>query len=316
MAKYFYNGILLPEIPATDYPYAVIRENNAVTPARYDLFLAKGQFVKSATISRVESTDQASGLEMYTVTKENSSSAEEWTFSQHLASGNVGVATNQSILWSNHNVPIGSITATDIYVYAMKAVPLLASTGFSYNGTLLPEIPSDVLKNYPYCWIRSNVRTGHYDLFMAKSPWWQSDSTTISTASYADGIQWYRTSITAPGDNWTFNQSWTTNGGMADEADRAILWANQNIPVGSVTGVKIYFTGSLAVPNEDAYRIRKDTLTGIAEQIRRLYISEETLTPAQMIAKLEAVQGIHIIVESVSKLPTDSPDGAIAIVEG
>lgn len=116
--KYSYNGVLLPEIPAdvlAEYPYAIIRENNAVSPARYDLFLAKGKFVKSATISRVESADQASGMEMYAVTKDNVLSANEWTFSEHTASGNVGITSNQSLLWANHDIPNGSATATDIY---------------------------------------------------------------------------------------------------------------------------------------------------------------------------------------------------------
>ena len=184
-----------------------------------------------------------------------------------------------------------------------------------YNGLLLPEIPSDALKNYPYCWIRNNTRTGYYDLFMAKSPWWQSDSTTISTASYADGIQWYRISITAPGDDWTFDQSWTTNGGMADESDRNIIWANHNIPTGAVTATTIYFVGSSAIPDEESYQIKKDTMVAIADQVRRLYISEEMLTPAQMKTKLEAVDGIYIIVKSTGDLPANSPEGTVAIVE-
>lgn len=187
---------------------------------------------------------------------------------------------------------------------------------YYYNGVLLPEIPSDALGNYPYCWIRNNTRTGYYDLFMAKSPWWQSDSTTIYTASYADGIQWYRTSISAVGDDWTFNQSWTTNGGMANEPDRAILWANHNIPTGAVTATAIYFVGSSAVPDEESYQIKKDTVVAIADQVRRFYNTEETMTPAQMKAKLEAADGIYIVVATVNDLPSNSPNGTVAIVEG
>ena len=179
-----------------------------------------------------------------------------------------------------------------------------------YNGVLLPEIPSDALKNYPYCWIRNNTRTGYYDLMMAKSPWWQSDSTTIYTASYADGIQWYRTPMQNVGDDWTFNQSWTTNGSMADESDRNIIWANQNIPTGAVTATSIYFVGSSAVPDVESYQIKKDTVVAIADQVRRLCKTEATMTPAVIESKLGGlnIELMDLYVTSTTQDVTYNPE--------
>ena len=125
---------------------------------------------------------------------------------------------------------------------------------YYYNGVLLPEIPADVLSSYPYCWIRNNYRTGHYDLLMASSPWYASNSDTISTANYAEGIQWYRIQKTTAENAaaWEFNQVWNTSGGFGAESDRSIMWANYDVPAGSPT-TGIYFIGSEPVPEETAH---------------------------------------------------------------
>ena len=39
---------------------------------------------------------------------------------------------------------------------------------YYYNGVLLPEIPPDVLAQYPYAWIRENTKSGYYDLILTK----------------------------------------------------------------------------------------------------------------------------------------------------
>ena len=116
---------------------------------------------------------------------------------------------------------------------------------YSYNGVVLPEIPADVLAQYPYAWIRNNTRTGYYDLCLSSSLWYASDADTISTDSYnTTGIQWYRVTKSAPEEVWVFNQAWTSSGGFGNESDRHIMWSNHDILNGSATATEIYFNGS------------------------------------------------------------------------
>ena len=121
---------------------------------------------------------------------------------------------------------------------------------YYYNGVLLPELPADVLAEYPYAWIRDNTTSGYYDLLMSSSPWWCSTNTssdvTISTENYTQGIQWYRTQKSAASSAivWTFNQVWNTSGGFGAESNRPVFWSNHDIPNGSATATEIYFNGS------------------------------------------------------------------------
>lgn len=143
------------------------------------------------------------------------------------------------------NIGVGvSVTAEKYY------------THFLYNGVRLPRIPDDVLKNYPYAWIRDNGSTSYYDLIMSSSPWWCSTNTsstvTISTENYTQGIQWYRVqkSSAESATEWTFNQVWDTSGGFGAESNRPIMWANHDIPNGSADATDIYFAGSEPVPTD------------------------------------------------------------------
>ena len=203
-----------------------------------------------------------------------------------------------SLAWSNHNIheltsydaTTGEYTTGSIW-YAKSVDGAgeeeLVATHCYYNTVLLPVIPEDVLKTHPYCWIRTNSQTGHYDLLLSSSPWWQADSTTITTANYAEGIQWYRVLISGSDCEWNFHQKWTEGGDFSVDANRPVLWANHNIPVGSVSASSIYFHGSTPVPVLESYDIRRDTLACIANQVRRLCCTTESLTPARMKRRLE-----------------------------
>lgn len=138
---------------------------------------------------------------------------------------------------------------------------------YYYNGVLLPEIPAEVLTNYPYCWIRDNTRTGHYDLCMSSSPWYASDADTIYTDSFSTtGIQWYRITKNTPEESWMFNQAWTSSGGFGNESDRYIMWSNHDIPNGSVTSTTIYFYASAPVPEGNMfYGIKTENIASGAE---------------------------------------------------
>ena len=147
----------------------------------------------------------------------------------------------------DHTYQVGnavSILEVNMDMFETRAVEHIIKK-YYYNGVLLPELPADVLAQYPYAWIRNNTRTGYYDLCLSSSLWYASDADTISTDSYnTTGIQWYRVTKSAPEEVWVFNQAWTSSGGFGNESDRHIMWSNHDIPNGSATATEIYFEGS------------------------------------------------------------------------
>ena len=152
----------------------------------------------------------------------------------------------------DHTYQVGnavSILEMNTDMFETRAVEFITKR-YYYNGVLLPELPVDVLAQYPYAWIRDNTTSGYYDLLMSSSPWWCSTNTssevTISTENYTQGIQWYRVQKSAASSaiGWTFNQVWNTSGGFGAESNRPVFWSNHDIPNGSATATEIYFEGS------------------------------------------------------------------------
>ena len=302
------NDTVLPDIPAdvlSTYPYAVIVKSTIGDISVYSLGVSNSSVVHlTASASGVGETENSeflysAGAGRYYYTQDGATwiyegaetAAGDFVF-QH---GLVGEITN-TLIWTNHDIYEVTAFNPDTGEYTIGGVWFAKSvdgsdgeviaTHFYYNTVLLPEIPSEVLKTHPYCWIRTNTQTGYYDLLMSSSPWWKSDPTTITTATYADGIQWYRVLISGSGYDWIFYQSWTESGDFVVDVDRTILWSNHNIPVGSVSASEIYFNGSTPIPVVESYDIRRDTLVGIANQVRRICGTSEGLTPIRMSEKL------------------------------
>lgn len=126
---------------------------------------------------------------------------------------------------------------------------------YYYNGVLLPEIPSDILAEYPYCWIRKNVTSGHYDLFFSKVAFYLIDSTTISGTDVLK--PWYRIEIVTSEDSteWVYYKDSTANLGI--DTNRPVLWSNHDIPNGSATSTTIYFYGTgPELPRVKKYLVR------------------------------------------------------------
>lgn len=148
---------------------------------------------------------------------------------------------------------------------------------YYYNGVLLPEIPADVLAEYPYAWIRNNTRTGYYDLLLSQEPWYLQDEDTL--AKSAKATKWYQISIASAdtAEGWTFNSDYDSLI-WGNESDRRIMWSNHDIPNGSATSTTIYFYGSEPIPEtppfdkkylirsgSTIYTITDGTLTALAE---------------------------------------------------
>lgn len=155
-----------------------------------------------------------------------------------------------------------------------------------YNGVKLPELPSTA---YPYCWIRKNDNTQHYDLVFTKVVGYYDASAggiVYGANAGTTEIAHYRVAYADAGNADSWENYQTTNTWMALDANRTVMWSNHYIPNGSLTATEMYFDGYEAIPEVAAYQIEKDTVVGIADQVRRLCKTEATMTPAQMESKL------------------------------
>lgn len=116
---FYFNGVRLPRIPAdvlAEYPYAWIRNDEA--NGNYNLVFGKQPWYYSTNLYCGDDTS----LPYYSIPISSYSTATEWTFTKD-ASGNFGIASNRTVLWSNHDIPNGSADATEIYFYGTHAVP-------------------------------------------------------------------------------------------------------------------------------------------------------------------------------------------------
>ena len=116
---------------------------------------------------------------------------------------------------------------------------------FYYNGILLPEIPTEHLSTNPYAWIRKNQSTGYYDLALSNDRWYYSSSAVYPANS--DVIYWYRIPLEGyeSYNEWVFKEE--TTGEFDVDANRTLLWCNDDISDGSLTSKNVYLAGSCAI---------------------------------------------------------------------
>lgn len=155
---------------------------------------------------------------------------------------------------------------------------------YYYNGVLLPEIPADMLAEYPYCYIYELSDGVTFRLMMATS---KSYFDTPSGNMYVPPRAQYE--ATAESEEFTFIRTSASGGEWG--LQNGIVWSNYDIPNGSADATEIYFEGSEPVdpntPDDDAqtevyYRISGERLKGFADQVRRISGVEGELTPEQM----------------------------------
>ena len=143
---------------------------------------------------------------------------------------------------------------------------------FYYNGVLLPEIPQDVLAEYPYCWIRKNTTSGNYDLVFGKQSWYYNNGVYCQNET---DEKWYTIPIATSTDAtaWNFNKN--TTGYFSVDTARFVFWSNHNIPNGSATSANIYFYGSEPeIPKVAKYLVRCQNMV--------YTITDNTLTPLEL----------------------------------
>ena len=251
MAKYYYNGVLLPEIPAdvvVNYPYACIRKNTAT--GYYDLFLTGSLwYFKNTFIT--PAAGYSAPIKWYQVPIANAESEPEWIFTKD-STGTFTISETGLILWSNHDIPNGSATATAIYFYSTYPIP--EADECYYNGVRLPNIPNNTTINkYKYLTIiRYNNPVGEPDYYLYASinkPYKYDGEQVSNTTAYikipSGGRCRY---LCASGETeWSFNSEATTEYN-ANQYNFTIIWSNCDIPDGSATSTAIYFYGNSPTP--------------------------------------------------------------------
>lgn len=139
---------------------------------------------------------------------------------------------------------------------------------FYYNGVLLPEIPSDVLAEYPYCWVRLNTDKVTYDLICGKYVWYYASNLYTTSSTYV----WYTARLES--ETFVYKTTYTDNGSF--NLGGGLIWANHDIPNSSSTSTTIYFYGSEPeIPKVVKYLVKSQDVF--------YTITDHVLTPLEII---------------------------------
>ena len=248
MSKYYYNGVLLPELPKdilAEYPNLFIYKwtgsgkrgkiNFMAAPAGYKWF-----YYSSDSYQQIRIAECTYKTYVYnTVT-------DAWEFNQdYTDNGRWGVnSATGSVVWTNNTIPSGSVDSTTAY-FPKCGVCQYTSKKLDYNGITLPSIPTEHFATHPFVWIRKNLSSGYYDLCMDTAQWYYNNNNridpTASTTQY-----WYRIPIATAGacTEWEFYKE--TTGGYTIDESRVVLWSLQDISNGK-NSTTVYFNGTSPV---------------------------------------------------------------------
>ena len=122
MSKYYYNGVLLPELPqVSGYSFYFIRRN--LNSGYYDLIFFKYQIYYANSVVYRTNSDYTN--KWYRISISNSSTATEWTFYKEESTGGYTIDNQRLLMFTSADVLNGSATATDIYAYASEPLEKL-----------------------------------------------------------------------------------------------------------------------------------------------------------------------------------------------
>lgn len=161
-----------------------------------------------------------------------------------------------------------------------------------FNGVLLPDIPGDLLIQYPYAWIRKDTAGGNYDLFVSDVPF--IFQTTVQEGNQTKGRPRYQIPISAAesASGWTAAAAHDYYGWTVDES-RTVLWSNHDIVSRSSTVSGTYFYGTEPqkgvnphygdyVSGSPAYAVAIGTLNEIAHRMQTRFKSYELVSGAEI----------------------------------
>ena len=126
----------------------------------------------------------------------------------------------------DHTYQVGnavSVLEVNAGMFETRAVEHIIKK-YYYNGVLLPELPADMLAQYPYAWIRLSSDGTTYDLILSPYTWYYSDKLITQNSTYV----WYTATIEASG--WVYKTTYTDTGDF--NLGSELLWSNHDIPNG------------------------------------------------------------------------------------
>lgn len=238
MAKYYYNGVLLPEIPA-DVKGKYLLISTSKDKAKY-LLHASDSIIFYVDYNGSPCMNSATSMSIYSCLVD---SADAW----ELDGTNQGAYRYMyNLTWANQDIPNGSATSTTVYFPMTCPMPESATGKCEYNGEEAPSIPVDVLAEYPYIYM---ITAKAFAAFSVR-PYFYSTSAYPSTLK-ADG----------PGVTYKLvDGKWELNESLSSIyiIISSILWANYNVPNGSEKTTNVYFAGSspVAINYSFGYLIR------------------------------------------------------------
>ena len=159
---------------------------------------------------------------------------------------------------------------------------------YYYNGVILPELPKDILAEYPNVFIYKWTNGGKINFMAAPAgyKWFYYSSDSFQQIRIAECT--YKTYVyNTVTDAWEFKQDYNDNGRWGvNSATGSVVWSNDDIPNGSATSTDIYFAGSCAILESarlisiEKIEAETGTLTGSA------VINDRTSTSGNIIVDL------------------------------
>ena len=115
---YYYNGVLLPELPAdvlASYPYAFIQKGTT----HYNLVFSKVKYWYQSSDDTARNSDGT--VKNYWLYFENLADRDTWAYRND--SWYYWESFSESAVWANYDIPNGSADATEIYFEGSEPVP-------------------------------------------------------------------------------------------------------------------------------------------------------------------------------------------------
>lgn len=134
---YYYNDVLLPEIPTVDgYPYAMLEKLEA--SSRWYLVLSNKKYWYNAGYSNPYICASGTSVKNYAITFAELAAGGTWVLKSETAYTQAG-----PVVWTNYDIPKGSSSSTTIYfpaTNAYRAVDVFTPEEFAVSKESLTAI--------------------------------------------------------------------------------------------------------------------------------------------------------------------------------
>lgn len=316
MTKCYFNGVLLPSIPAEilrEYSAAVIIKNNA--SGYYDLIISEGYWTYNSTNNTLNNALTSTSY-LYRISIENSAEYVEWEFYK-LSTNVYELNENKTILWSRSTILSGDTT-----YFPRCAICEFSENKIKINDITLPPFPSEILVNNPYCLIRFADVDKRYYLHMSSARWYLNGN-TVNTVTEATKYAYW---ISSTDINDTWHSRGTTEEVTVNTTSRIGFWSLQDIENTATNEIFLSATDVIEVPfmtkylvrdNETIYTIADNALVEIVGELNAdLFINNgvDTIPNGDLIKNLTRpevlcwtnkteVQTLKATVKGVPKLP-------------